>query len=38
MEEDEDGDSDPAFVSPLDEVKAVRQSALNMSNLHFASR
>ncbi|XP_062859539.1 protein FAM13C [Trichomycterus rosablanca] len=38
MEEDEEGDSDTAFVSPLDEVKAVRQPALNMSNLHSASR
>ncbi|KAG7462923.1 hypothetical protein MATL_G00189870 [Megalops atlanticus] len=31
-------DSDPAFVSPLDEVKAVRQPAVTMSNLHAASR
>ncbi|XP_017338103.2 protein FAM13C [Ictalurus punctatus] len=38
MEEDEEGDSDTAFVSPLDEVKAVRQPVLNMSNLHAASR
>ncbi|XP_060794889.1 protein FAM13C [Neoarius graeffei] len=38
MEEDEEGDSDTAFVSPLDEVKAVRHPALNMSNLHAASR
>lgn len=38
MEEDEDEESDTAFVSPLDEVKAVRQPALNMSNLHAASR
>lgn len=38
-EEDSDRDSDPAFVSPLDEVKAVRQQpALNMANLHEASR
>uniref|UniRef100_A0A8C1RJ07 Family with sequence similarity 13 member C n=1 Tax=Cyprinus carpio TaxID=7962 RepID=A0A8C1RJ07_CYPCA len=32
------GDSDPAFVSPLDEIKTVRQSAITMSNLHEASR
>ncbi|XP_055085332.1 protein FAM13C [Periophthalmus magnuspinnatus] len=39
VEEDSDRDSDPAFVSPLDEVKAVRHGpALNMSNLHEASR
>ncbi|XP_061089133.1 protein FAM13C [Conger conger] len=31
-------DSDTAFVSPLDEVKAVRQPAITMSNLHEASR
>ncbi|XP_036396997.1 protein FAM13C [Megalops cyprinoides] len=31
-------DSDTAFVSPLDEVKAVRQPAFTMSNLHEASR
>ncbi|XP_040885174.1 protein FAM13C-like [Toxotes jaculatrix] len=38
-EEDSDRDSDPAFVSPLDEVKAVRQQpALTMANLHEASR
>uniref|UniRef100_A0A3Q3LMN6 Protein FAM13C-like n=1 Tax=Mastacembelus armatus TaxID=205130 RepID=A0A3Q3LMN6_9TELE len=38
-EEDSDRDSDPAFVSPLDEVKAVRQQpALTTSNLHEASR
>ncbi|KAK2884363.1 hypothetical protein Q8A73_020837 [Channa argus] len=38
-EEDSDRDSDPAFVSPLDEVKAVRQPpALTMANLHAASR
>ncbi|XP_029934299.1 protein FAM13C [Myripristis murdjan] len=38
-EEDSDRDSDPAFVSPLDEVKAVRQQpAVTMSNLHEASR
>uniref|UniRef100_A0AAV2LD00 FAM13A-like domain-containing protein n=1 Tax=Knipowitschia caucasica TaxID=637954 RepID=A0AAV2LD00_KNICA len=38
-EEDSDRDSDPAFVSPLDEVKAVRHGpALHMSNLHEASR
>ncbi|TKS89296.1 Protein FAM13C [Collichthys lucidus] len=38
-EEDSDRDSDPAFVSPLDELKAVhRQPALTMANLHEASR
>ncbi|XP_049420201.1 protein FAM13C-like [Epinephelus fuscoguttatus] len=38
-EEDSDRDSDPAFVSPLDEVKAVHQQpALTMANLHEASR
>ncbi|XP_071397011.1 protein FAM13A-like, partial [Centroberyx affinis] len=38
-EEDSDRDSDPAFVSPLDEVKAVRQQpAVTMANLHEASR
>ncbi|KAM4624543.1 protein FAM13C [Polymixia lowei] len=38
-EEDSDRDSDPAFVSPLDEVKAVReQPAITMANLHEASR
>lgn len=38
-EEDSDRDSDPAFVSPLDEVKGVRQPpALTMANLHAASR
>lgn len=39
-EEDSDRDSDPAFVSPLDEVKGVhhRQAALTMANLHEASR
>ncbi|KAJ8365657.1 hypothetical protein SKAU_G00144880 [Synaphobranchus kaupii] len=31
-------DSDTAFVSPLDEVKAVRQPAITLSNLHEASR
>ncbi|KAJ8396025.1 hypothetical protein AAFF_G00025570 [Aldrovandia affinis] len=31
-------DSDTAFVSPLDEVKGVRQPAITMSNLHEASR
>ncbi|XP_023686559.2 protein FAM13C [Paramormyrops kingsleyae] len=31
-------DSDTAFVSPLDEVKAVHQSGIIMSNLHEASR
>lgn len=38
-EEDSDRDSDPAFVSPIDEVKAVRQhGALTTANLHEASR
>ncbi|XP_075996625.1 protein FAM13C, partial [Genypterus blacodes] len=38
-EDGSDRDSDPAFVSPLDEVKAVRsQSPLTMANLHEASR
>ncbi|XP_069373819.1 protein FAM13A-like [Paralichthys olivaceus] len=38
-EEDSDRDSDPAFVSPLDEVKAVRQqAAVTTANLHEASR
>ncbi|KAM4525290.1 protein FAM13C-like [Odontesthes bonariensis] len=38
-EEDSDRDSDPAFVSPIDEVKAVRrQAALTTANLHEASR
>ncbi|XP_038591597.1 protein FAM13C [Micropterus salmoides] len=38
-EEDSDRDSDPAFVSPLDEVKAVHQPpALTMAGLHEASR
>lgn len=38
-EEDSDRDSDPAFVSPLDEVKAVHQQpALTTANLHEASR
>ncbi|XP_028989577.1 protein FAM13C-like isoform X2 [Betta splendens] len=38
-EEDSDRDSDPAFVSPMDEVKGVRQPpALTMANLHAASR
>nr|XP_020472369.1 protein FAM13A-like isoform X1 [Monopterus albus]XP_020472371.1 protein FAM13A-like isoform X1 [Monopterus albus] len=38
-EEESDRDSDPASVSPLDEVKSVRQqSALTVSNLHEASR
>ncbi|XP_061084742.1 protein FAM13A-like [Conger conger] len=31
-------DSDGTFVSPLDEVKAVRQPAVTVSNLHEASR
>ncbi|KAG9341798.1 hypothetical protein JZ751_018520 [Albula glossodonta] len=34
----QDEDSEPTFVSPLDEVKTVRQPALTMSNLHEASR
>ncbi|XP_035002290.2 protein FAM13A isoform X2 [Hippoglossus stenolepis] len=38
-EEDSDRDSDPAFVSPIDEVKAVRQqAAVTTANLHEASR
>ncbi|XP_038133879.1 protein FAM13A-like isoform X1 [Cyprinodon tularosa] len=38
-EEDSDRDSDPAFVSPIDEVKAMRQQvALTTANLHEASR
>ncbi|XP_070708235.1 protein FAM13C-like [Pempheris klunzingeri] len=38
-EEDSDRDSDPAFVSPLDEMKAVHQQpALTIANLHEASR
>ncbi|KAM4527006.1 protein FAM13A-like isoform 1-T1 [Fundulus diaphanus] len=38
-EEDSDRESDPAFVSPIDEVKAVRpQAALTTANLHEASR
>ncbi|GAA6236381.1 protein FAM13C-like, partial [Lates japonicus] len=38
-EEDSDRDSDPAFVSPIDEVKGVRQQpALTTANLHEASR
>ena len=38
-EEDSDRDSDPAFVSPLDEVKAVQQQPpLTTANLHEASR
>ncbi|TRY58161.1 hypothetical protein DNTS_014195 [Danionella cerebrum] len=35
---DEEGDSDTAFVSPLDEIKTMRQPAITMSNLHEASR
>ncbi|MBN3302782.1 FA13C protein, partial [Amia calva] len=31
-------DSEPAFVSPLDEMKAVRQPVITMSNLHEASK
>ena len=38
-EEDSDRDSDPAFVSPIDEVRAVRQqAAVTTANLHEASR
>lgn len=38
-EEDSDRDSDPAFVSPLDEVKSVHQQpVLTTANLHEASR
>ncbi|XP_069581265.1 protein FAM13A-like isoform X2 [Brachyistius frenatus] len=38
-EEDSDRDSDPAFVSPIDEVKAVhRHGAVATGNLHEASR
>ncbi|XP_037546906.1 protein FAM13C [Nematolebias whitei] len=38
-EEDSDRDSDPAFVSPIDEVKAIRQqTTLTTANLHEASR
>lgn len=38
-EEDSDRDSDPAFVSPIDEMKAVRQqAAITTANLHEASR
>lgn len=38
-EEDSDRDSDPAFVSPMDEVKGVnQQTAVNTANLHEASR
>uniref|UniRef100_A0A3P9J1L9 FAM13A-like domain-containing protein n=1 Tax=Oryzias latipes TaxID=8090 RepID=A0A3P9J1L9_ORYLA len=38
-EEDSDRDSDPAFVSPIDEVKAVRrQAAVTTAKLHEASR
>ncbi|KAL2078236.1 hypothetical protein ACEWY4_025921 [Coilia grayii] len=38
---EEEGDSDPAFVSPMDEVKAVRhppRPPVTMANLHEASR
>ncbi|KAK7123032.1 hypothetical protein R3I94_019971 [Phoxinus phoxinus] len=35
---EEEGDSDTAFVSPLDEIKTVRQPAITMCNLHEASR
>uniref|UniRef100_A0AAY4ACW7 FAM13A-like domain-containing protein n=2 Tax=Denticeps clupeoides TaxID=299321 RepID=A0AAY4ACW7_9TELE len=38
MSSEEESDSDPAFVSPLDEVKMVRQSTITMANLHEASR
>ncbi|MBN3321482.1 FA13C protein, partial [Atractosteus spatula] len=34
----QDEDNETAFVSPLDEVKAVRQPAITMSNLHEASK
>uniref|UniRef100_A0A3P8USA7 Protein FAM13A-like n=1 Tax=Cynoglossus semilaevis TaxID=244447 RepID=A0A3P8USA7_CYNSE len=38
-EDDSDRDSDPAFVSPMDEVKAVRhQPGVTTANLHEASR
>ncbi|XP_067101318.1 protein FAM13C [Osmerus mordax] len=37
-EEESDRESDTAFVSPLDEVKAVRLPAITMANLHEASR
>lgn len=38
-EEDSDRDSDPAFVSPMDEVKCVeKQTAVTTANLHEASR
>ncbi|XP_075891269.1 protein FAM13C [Nelusetta ayraudi] len=38
-EEDSDRDSDPAFVSPMDEVKCVeQQTAVTTANLHEASR
>lgn len=38
-EEDSDRDSDPAFVSPMDEVKCVEQpTAVTTANLHEASR
>lgn len=30
-------DSEPAYVSPLDEKKVFRQTALSMSNLHEAT-
>ncbi|MED6257475.1 hypothetical protein ATANTOWER_024329 [Ataeniobius toweri] len=37
--DDSDRESDPAFVSPIEEVKAVRQQAtLTTANLHEASR
>ncbi|XP_025024720.1 protein FAM13C isoform X2 [Python bivittatus] len=32
-----DEENEPAFVSPLDEKKAIRQPALSMSNLHEAT-
>ncbi|CAJ1081333.1 protein FAM13C-like [Xyrichtys novacula] len=39
VEEESDRDSDPAFVSPIVEVKSVHQQpALTMANLHEASR
>lgn len=41
MTNEDEGDSDPAFVSPMDEVKAVRhppRPPVTMANLHEASR
>lgn len=38
-EEDSDRDSDPAFVSPIDEVKSLRQQpVVATANLHELSR